>query len=226
MQRKVKLSPSLLAADFGSFANEAIKAREAGAEYLHFDIMDNHYVPNLTFGPELVEALRPKSDAQFDVHLMIENPEKVVKSFADAGSDMLTVHPDATYHIHRVIGQIHDAGMKAGIALNPGSGIEQIQWVLGMVDRVLIMTVNPGFGGQSFLHGVLPKITQLRQIEERDGLDFEIAVDGGIGVETAPLVVNAGADVLIAGSAVFSSHTTPAKAIAEIRIAASTKSTA
>jgi len=220
MSRSVKISPSLLAADFGAFAADAMRVREAGAEYLHFDVMDNHYVPNLTFGYELVHALRSKSDAKFDVHLMIERPEDVVTSFAKAGADMLTIHPDATYHVHRVIGQIRDAGMKAGVALNPGTGIEEIRWILSIVDRVLIMTVNPGFGGQSFLTSVLPKITELRQIEEREGLDFEIGVDGGVNAKTAPLVVQAGADVLIAGSALFTHPEGPAAAIAELRSAA------
>ncbi len=222
MSKPVKLSPSLLAADFGAFADDAVKVRDAGAEYLHFDIMDNHYVPNLTFGPDLVRALRKRSDAKFDVHLMIERPESVVEEFAEAGSDMLTIHPEATYHIHRVLGQIHDAGMKAGVALNPGTPIELIEWVLPLVDRVLIMTVNPGFGGQSFLHSMIPKIIALRRLEERDGLDFEIGVDGGISAKTAPFVVKAGADVLIAGSAVFSHISGPAAALAEIRTAAET----
>jgi len=220
MRKQIKLSPSLLAADFGAFAEDAIRVRDAGAEYLHFDVMDNHYVPNLTFGYELVQALRPKTDAIFDVHLMIERPESIVSSFADAGADMLTIHPDATYHLHRVIGQIHDAGMKAGVALNPAVGIEQIQWVLPLLDRVLIMTVNPGFGGQTFLDAVLPKITFLREIEQQDGLDFEIGVDGGVSVITAPLVAGAGADVLVAGSAVFSHPSGPIIAIKEIRAAA------
>ena len=220
MPRTIKLSPSLLAADFGAFAADAARVREAGAEYLHFDIMENHYVPNLTFGSELVHALRSKTDAIFDVHLMIEKPETVVSCFADAGADMLTVHPDSTYHLHRVIGQIRDAGMKAGVALNPGTGIEQVRWVLPLLDRILIMTVNPGFGGQSFLHSVLPKIAELRRIEEWEGLNFEIGVDGGVSASTAPLVVQAGADVLIAGSAVFSHPSGPAAALAEIRLAA------
>jgi ribulose-phosphate 3-epimerase len=220
MPRTIKLSPSLLSADFGAFAADAIMLTEGGAEYLHFDVMDNHFVPNLTFGHELVHALRSRSKALFDVHLMIEKPESVVANYAGAGADMLTVHPDTTYHIHRLIGQIHDAGMKAGVALNPGTGIEAIRWVLPIVDRVLIMTVNPGFGGQSFLHSVLPKISELRRIEERDGLNFEIGVDGGVSATTAPLVVEAGADVLIAGNAVFSHPSGLAVAMAEIRAAA------
>jgi ribulose-phosphate 3-epimerase len=220
MTRSIKISPSLLAADFGAFAAEAIRVRDAGAEYLHFDVMDNHYVPNLTFGYELVEAVRSKTDAIFDVHLMIERPETLVASFAKAGADMLTIHAETTYHVHRVLTEIREAGMKAGIAVNPAVGIEQIQWILPIIDRVLIMTVNPGFGGQPFLNNVLPKIVQLREIEKRDQLSFEIGVDGGVSNETAPLVVEAGADVLIAGSAIFSHADGPAVAIAQLRAAA------
>jgi ribulose-phosphate 3-epimerase len=220
MARTVKLSPSLLSADFGAFGADAIRLTEAGAEYLHFDVMDNHFVPNLTFGYEMVKALRPRSKALFDVHLMIEKPENVVSHYAEAGADILTVHPEATYHIHRVLGQIRDAGMKPGVALNPGTSVEQIEWVLDLVDRVLVMTVNPGFGGQSFLHSMLPKIAKLREIEEREGYSFEIGIDGGVSPKTAPLVVKAGADVLIAGSAVFSHPEGVGKAMAEIRAAA------
>jgi ribulose-phosphate 3-epimerase len=220
MTRQIKLSPSLLAADFGAFGADAVRLTEAGAEYLHFDVMDNHFVPNLTFGHELVRALRRRSTSLFDVHLMIEKPEGVITNYAEAGADMVTFHPEATYHAHRVLGQIRDAGMKAGVALNPGTPIEQVEWLLPIVDRILIMTVNPGFGGQTFLHSVLPKIVALREIEERLGYSFEIGIDGGVSSKTAPLVVAAGADVLIAGSAVFTHPAGIAIALAEIRAAA------
>jgi ribulose-phosphate 3-epimerase len=222
MERLVKLSPSLLSADFGAFGADAIRLTEAGAEYLHFDVMDNHFVPNLTFGYELVKALRHRSNALFDVHLMIEKPEYVVDDFAKAGADILTVHPEATYHVHRVLGQIRAAGMKPGIAVNPGTPIEAVEWVLDLVDRVLLMTVNPGFGGQSFIHSQIPKIVKLRELEARNGYKFEIGIDGGVSPKTAPLVVQAGADVLIAGSAIFSHPDGIEKAMAEIRAAAAT----
>jgi len=203
MGNQIKFSPSLLAADFGAFRESARTLVGANVDYLHFDIMDGHFVPNLSFGAELLRALRPITQVPFDTHLMIETPDRYIPDFCDAGANMLTVHPEVCYHLQRVVHQIKEHGAKAGVALNPATPIETIQWVLGDLDRVLVMTVNPGFGGQKFLPEVLPKITALRRRMEQDGLDFEIAVDGGIDPETAPRVIEAGADVLIAGSAVF-----------------------
>ena len=220
MTRQIKLSPSLLAADFGAFGDDAARLTEAGAEYLHFDIMDYHFVPNLTFGHELVRALRKRSNAKFDVHLMVEKPEKMIADYASAGADLLTIHPETTYHIHRVLGQIRDAGMKPGVAINPGTPIETVEWILGLVDRVLMMSVNPGFGGQKFIQTTIPKVIRLREIEEREGYSFEIGIDGGVNPETAALVAKAGADVLIAGSAVFTHPGGVAVAMSEIRSAA------
>lgn len=200
----IKISPSMLSADFGAFRDAALALVASGADYLHFDVMDGRYVPNITFGPELPRALRSCTDIPFDTHLMIVDPDRYIGNFVAAGSDMITVHPEVCYHVHRVVHQIKDAGAKASLALNPGTPIETIGCLLPDLDRVLVMTVNPGFGGQKFIPGTLPKIRALRERATRDGLTFEIAVDGGISPQTAQAVVEAGADVIIAGSSVFS----------------------
>ena len=220
MPDKIKLSPSLLAADFGAFRDSAKALIAGNVDYIHFDIMDGHFVPNLSFGAELVQALRPLTKIPFDTHLMIEDPGRYIPDFAKAGASMLTVHPEVCYHLHRVIHQIKEEGAKAGVALNPATPIEAIEWVLGDLDRVLVMTVNPGFGGQKFLPETLPKITALREMEKKRGLSFEIAVDGGISAETAPQVIKAGADVLIAGSAVFGHEGGAQAGLEELRRAA------
>jgi ribulose-phosphate 3-epimerase len=199
----ITLSPSILSANFGRFGEAAVQLVEAGATMLHFDIMDGHFVPNLTFGPQLVRDTRPLTEAFYDVHAMVEKPESYVEEFATAGASMLTIHPEATYHLDRLIHQIHDSGMKSGVALNPGTPVSQCEWVLPIVDRVLIMTVNPGFGGQAFIANMVEKIEQLEAIRQSGRMHFEIAVDGGISPKTAPAVVRAGARVLIAGSAIF-----------------------
>ena len=203
MKHPIILSPSLLSADFGGFAEAARELVEAGAESLHFDIMDGHFVPNLTFGTQLVHDLRPVTKVFYDVHLMVEHTEAYVDDLAQAGADMLSVHPESTAHLDRLVNRVKDAGMKVAVALNPATPIEQCEWVLNEIDRVLVMTVNPGFGGQSFIRAMLSKIWQLDKIRTERGLSFEIAVDGGISAKTAPDVVSVGASVLIAGSAVF-----------------------
>lgn len=197
----LKIAPSLLAADFARLEEEVKKVEAAGAHWLHFDVMDGHFVPNITMGPQIVRALRGRTSLFFDVHLMIENPERYVETFARAGADLLTVSVEACTHLHRVLQQIHALGVKAGVALNPATPLSVLEYVLDEVDLVLIMSVNPGFGGQEFIPAVLPKIRSLKEMV--GDKPVEIQVDGGINAETAPLVREAGATVLVAGTAIF-----------------------
>ncbi|NLP37893.1 MAG: ribulose-phosphate 3-epimerase [Firmicutes bacterium] len=197
----LKIAPSLLSADFARLGEEVKKVEAAGAHWLHFDIMDGHFVPNLTMGPLIVRALRKHSSLFFDVHLMIEKPERYFEAFAQAGADLLTVSAEACTHLHRVLQQIRALGVKAGVALNPATPLSVLEYVLDELDLVLIMSVNPGFGGQEFIPAVLPKIRQLKKIVGDKAI--EIQVDGGINAQTAPLVKEAGATVLVAGTAIF-----------------------
>nr|WP_289037312.1 ribulose-phosphate 3-epimerase [uncultured Allobacillus sp.] len=198
----VKIAPSILSADFAKLGEE-IKEVESAVDYIHIDVMDGHFVPNITIGPLIVDAIRPVTDLPLDVHLMIENPEHYIQAFVDAGADIITVHQEACPHLHRVVQQIKQAGVKAGVVINPATPVESIEYVLEDVDLVLVMTVNPGFGGQSFIPSGLNKIKQLFDLRSEHGYSYEIEVDGGVNQDTAKQCIDAGADVLVAGSAIY-----------------------
>lgn len=202
--KKIKIAPSILSADFAKLATEIKDVEEGGAEYIHVDVMDGHFVPNITIGPLIVDAIRPHTKLTLDVHLMIEQPERYVANFANAGADIITIHQEATVHLHRLVHQIKELGVKVGVALNPATSISTIEHVLPDLDMVLLMTVNPGFGGQKFIPQVLKKIKQLQQTILDDALGhIDIEVDGGINPETAKEVIVAGANILVAGSAIY-----------------------
>lgn len=200
---QVLIAPSILSADFSKLGQEVADVEAGGADWLHVDVMDGHFVPNLTFGPLVMGAIAPLTKLPLDVHLMIENPEQYILAFAAAGAHVITVHAEACVHLHRVLHLIKEQGVKAGIAINPATPVSAISEILEIVDLALVMTVNPGFGGQAFIPSTLRKIKQLDEFRVQHGHSYRIEVDGGIAAPTAPLVVEAGADVLVAGNAVF-----------------------
>jgi ribulose-phosphate 3-epimerase len=201
--RPLIIAPSLLAADFARLGEEVAAIEAAGADWLHLDIMDGHFVPNISFGPAVVKALRKHSRMPFDVHLMIAPADSYLAAFAEAGADLISLHPEAGPHLHRSLQTIRALGKKAGVVLNPGTPASVLANVMDLVDLVLVMTVNPGFGGQSFIHSQLPKIAEIRRMIDATGRDIHLQIDGGVTDATAPLCVQAGADVLVAGTAVF-----------------------
>ncbi len=214
---EIKIAPSILSADFARLGEQASEATEAGADYIHIDVMDGRFVPNITIGAQVVAAIRGYTKLPLDVHLMIENPERHYQEFVNAGANIITVHVEACPHIHRVIQMIKGTGVKTGISLNPGTSVTAIENVIKDVDLVLVMTVNPGWSGQTFIENTVDKIAEIREWLEESNLSVELEVDGGINTETAPRVVQAGARVLVAGSAVFNTKYSIAEGITRIR---------
>ncbi|MDK6972443.1 ribulose-phosphate 3-epimerase [Streptococcus constellatus] len=198
-----KIAPSILSADYANFESELKKLEATGAEYVHIDIMDGHFVPNISFGAGVVASMRPHSRLVFDCHLMVSNPEHHIEEFARAGADIISIHAEATHHIHGALQKIRTAGVKASVVINPGTPVEVVKNVLNLVDQVLVMTVNPGFGGQAFLPETMDKVRELVVLREVNQLDFDIEVDGGIDDETIRVAKEAGANVFVAGSYVF-----------------------
>ena len=217
MENKIKLAPSILSADFGRLGEQVVEATQAGADYIHVDVMDGHFVPNLTVGPLVVAAIRPHTPLPLDVHLMIEAPEKYIQRFAQAGANIITVHVEVCPHLHRVVESIKELGVKAGVSLNPSTPLTTVDEVLSTLDLVLLMSVNPGFGGQQFIESTVGKIARLRLRLDELGLAAELEVDGGINAEIAPRVAKAGARVLVAGAAVFNKKESVSQALGRIR---------
>jgi len=202
--QNIKISPSILSADFSILGDEIKSLEQAGADLIHIDVMDGHFVPNITMGPPIIKMVRKCTKLPFDVHLMISPVEKYIKAFADAGSDIITIHPEATDNLKRAVSSIKSLGKKAGVSLNPKTPISALMDVINDIDLILIMSVNPGFAGQSFMSEVLSKVTELRKMINDKKLKIDIEIDGGINFETAPLAVKAGANILVSGTTIFS----------------------
>lgn len=215
----IKIAPSILSADFARLGEEIRDVEAGGADYIHVDVMDGHFVPNITIGPLIVEAIRPVTNLPLDVHLMISNPDQYIETFVKAGADIITVHAEACPHLHRTIQLIRSHGIKAGVVLNPSTPPDVLEYVISDIDMVLLMTVNPGFGGQSFIEAVVPKIRQVRDMITKAGVSVDIEIDGGVNTETARVCAEAGANVLVAGSAIYN-QTDRSAAIKAIRTAA------
>jgi len=214
---EIKIAPSILSADFARLGEQVVEATEAGAHYIHIDVMDGHFVPPLTIGPVVVKAIRPLTNLPFDVHLMVEKPERHIEQFAEAGADIITVHAEVCPNLHQIVESIKGLNVRAGVSLNPATSLTAIEDVLANLDLVLVMTVNPGYAGQAFMEEVLDKIAHLRQILDDRGLKAELEVDGGITAQTAPKVVQAGARVLVAGSALFNSRESVGEAMDRLK---------
>lgn len=212
----VKVAPSILSADFTNIREDFKFMEKGGADYVHVDVMDGRYVPNITFGPPLIKQWRGLTEIPFDVHLMMVEPDRYLNAFADAGADIITFHRDAVIHTHRMVQRIHDLGLKAGISINPGQGLEDVRYLLGDLDLVLLMSVNPGFGGQSFIPSTLEKIRKLKKMIEEEGHSVLIEVDGGVTEKNVKEIYEAGADIVVAGTAVFKAED-PSAAILRIK---------
>ena len=217
MDEKIKIAPSILSADFSCLGEQVAEATKAGADYIHVDVMDGQFVPNITIGDGVVQAIRRRTDLPLDVHLMVRSPDRHIESFAQAGADIITVHVETCTHLHRVVTGIKDLGIKAGVALNPATPVEAVGPILSLVDVIMVMTVNPGFGGQAFIPEMMAKIARLRRYLDEENLKVELEIDGGITAHLAQRVVQAGGRVLVAGAAIFKSDEGIAQAMQGIR---------